>query len=51
MITKRVYPVFVGDKVVEMKAECRVFGILLYRKTVRTPYFYGKGWDGWITRL
>ena len=52
MITKRVYPEFVGDKVVKMIAEYRLFGILLCKKIWMTPFFYGKKeWDGWITNL
>ncbi len=38
-----VYPV------TEMRVECRLFGILLYRKILLTPHYFGhKNVDGWV---
>lgn len=52
MITKLVYPVFAGTCVTEMKAEYRMFGILLYKKTIRTPHYYKVSeWDGYLSTL
>ena len=41
MMTRTTSPIFSGGKVAGTKVEYRLFGILLYKKVLYTPMWYG----------
>ncbi|MHC1780035.1 MAG: hypothetical protein AB9922_07335 [Bacteroidales bacterium] len=55
MLTKKTTPTISSDssgKITKMIIEYRLFGLLIYRKELFTPFYYGvKEYDGFTTRF
>ena len=55
MITKTTFPILSGtarNRVIGTRAEYRLFGLLIYRKTIYLPSYYGlESWDEYPYRI